>query len=65
MCGTPRQWLPADRVVRPARHLVAQQPDTTYLLTDLGRGALALRPLVRWSNAWASALNEDGGKPVP
>ena len=41
--------------------LVAQQPDTAYTLTDLGRGAYqALRPLVRWSDAWASALSEDG-----
>src|SRR5690349_12072098 len=40
--------------------LVAQQPDTAYTLTELGRGAYqALRPLVRWSNAWASALGED------
>ncbi|MET8260322.1 NADAR family protein [Micromonospora sp. NPDC005205] len=42
-------------------HLVAQQPDAAYTLTDLGRGAYqALRPLVRWSEAWASALSEDG-----
>ena len=41
--------------------LVAQQPDTAYTLTDLGRGVYqALRPLVRWSDAWASALSEDG-----
>lgn len=40
--------------------LVDQQPDTTYALTDLGRGAYqALRPLVRWSDAWASTMNED------
>ncbi|MCU7727458.1 helix-turn-helix transcriptional regulator [Actinoplanes sp. KI2] len=40
--------------------LVAQQPDTAYALTDLGRGAYqALRPLVRWSDGWASALRED------
>ena len=41
--------------------LVAQQPDAAYTLTDLGRGVYqALRPLVRWSNAWAAALSEDG-----
>ncbi|MGC4770346.1 winged helix-turn-helix transcriptional regulator [Micromonospora sp. DT44] len=41
-------------------HLVAQQPDTAYTLTGLGRGAYqALRPLVRWSQAWASAVSED------
>ena len=40
--------------------LVAQQPDTAYALTDLGRGAhQALRPLVRWSDGWAAALSED------
>ena len=42
-------------------HLVAQQPDAAYALTDLGLGACqALRPLARWSDAWASALSEDG-----
>ncbi|MEU7843327.1 helix-turn-helix domain-containing protein [Micromonospora sp. NPDC049114] len=41
--------------------LVAQQPDTTYALTELGHGAhQALRPLVRWSDQWASAMTEDG-----
>ena len=46
--------------------LVAQQPDAAYTLTDLGRGAFqALRPLVRWSHAWASALGEDGEHPNP
>ncbi|MET7866568.1 winged helix-turn-helix transcriptional regulator [Micromonospora taraxaci] len=41
-------------------HLVAQQPDTAYALTDLGRGAYqALRPLVRWSDTWASVLSAD------
>ena len=46
--------------------LVAQQPDTAYMLTDLGRGAYqALRPLARWSDAWASALGEDGEQPNP
>jgi hypothetical protein len=24
-----------------------------------------LRPLARWSDAWASALGEDGEKPIP
>ncbi|WP_433042124.1 winged helix-turn-helix transcriptional regulator [Dactylosporangium sp. CS-033363] len=39
--------------------LVTQQPDAAYLLTDLGRGAYqALRPLDRWSAAWAAALEE-------
>ena len=41
--------------------LVAQGPDTTYALTELGHGAyLALRPLVRWSGQWASKMAEDG-----
>ena len=47
-------------------HLVAQQPDAAYTLTDLGHGAYqALRPLARWSDAWASALDEDGEQPNP
>ena len=42
-------------------HLVTQQQDTTYALTELGRGASqALRPLVRWSDGWASSLAEEG-----
>jgi DNA-binding HxlR family transcriptional regulator len=42
-------------------HLVTQQPDTTYALTQLGQAAQhALRPLVRWSDEWASELAEDG-----
>ena len=42
-------------------HLVTQQPDTTYALTELGHGAyLALRPLARWSDQWASKMAEDG-----
>lgn len=46
--------------------LVAQLPDTTYTLTELGLGACqALRPLARWSHGWASALGEDGETPVP
>ncbi|MFJ3895791.1 winged helix-turn-helix transcriptional regulator [Streptomyces sp. NPDC090083] len=46
--------------------LVAQQPDTTYTLTELGHGVhQALRPLARWSDTWASALDEDSEKPVP
>ncbi|WP_433126321.1 winged helix-turn-helix transcriptional regulator [Micromonospora sp. CA-240977] len=41
--------------------LVAQQPDTTYALTELGHGAhQALRPLVRWSDTWSSVLTDDG-----
>jgi DNA-binding HxlR family transcriptional regulator len=39
--------------------LVAQRPDTTYALTDLGQAAYeALRPLVRWSDRWATELAE-------
>lgn len=42
--------------------LVEQQPDTAYALTDLGHGVYrALRPLVRWSNDWASVLGGDAG----
>ena len=42
-------------------HLVTQQSDTTYALTELGQGVyLALRPLIRWSGQWASAMAEDG-----
>jgi DNA-binding HxlR family transcriptional regulator len=41
--------------------LVAQRPDTTYSLTELGRSAYqALRPLIRWSDQWASSMTEDG-----
>ncbi|ONI88668.1 transcriptional regulator [Actinosynnema sp. ALI-1.44] len=41
--------------------LVAQGPDTTYALTELGHGVyLALRPLARWSGEWAAKLAEDG-----
>jgi DNA-binding HxlR family transcriptional regulator len=41
--------------------LVEQRPDTSYALTDLGDGAYqALRPLVRWSDEWASALTDGG-----
>jgi DNA-binding HxlR family transcriptional regulator len=37
--------------------LVRQEPDASYVLTDLGEEAYrALRPLVRWSNDWATAL---------
>jgi DNA-binding HxlR family transcriptional regulator len=40
--------------------LVAQEPDTAYALTELGHGAhQALRPLVRWSDRWASARTGD------
>ena len=43
-------------------HLVAQQQDTTYGLTDLGHGVFqALRPLARWSDAWASVMTKEGG----
>ncbi|GAA3277356.1 winged helix-turn-helix transcriptional regulator [Dactylosporangium vinaceum] len=42
-------------------HIVAQQPDTAYGLTDLGHGVFkALRPLARWSDAWASATAPEG-----
>jgi DNA-binding HxlR family transcriptional regulator len=42
-------------------HLVAQEPDTTYGLTELGHGAyLALRPLARWSDQWARVMSENG-----
>jgi DNA-binding HxlR family transcriptional regulator len=41
-------------------HLVAQQPDAAYALTELGHGAYrALRPLVKWSDEWASVLAAD------
>ena len=41
--------------------LVTQQPDTSYTLTELGQGVyLALRPLIRWSDQWASTMAEDG-----
>lgn len=41
-------------------HLVAQQPDAAYALTELGHGAYrALRPLVKWSDEWASVLATD------
>jgi DNA-binding HxlR family transcriptional regulator len=37
--------------------LVRRQPDASYALTELGQQAhRALRPLVRWSDDWASAL---------
>jgi DNA-binding HxlR family transcriptional regulator len=42
-------------------HLVTQQPDTAYALTELGQAARqALHPLVRWSDRWASEIAEDG-----
>ncbi|MEU1841737.1 winged helix-turn-helix transcriptional regulator [Micromonospora chersina] len=41
-------------------HLVAQQPDAAYALTDLGHGVYqALRPLARWADSWASTLDEN------
>jgi DNA-binding HxlR family transcriptional regulator len=37
--------------------LVTQHPDSAYALTELGQGAYeALRPLVRWSDRWATEL---------
>ncbi|MDG6110365.1 winged helix-turn-helix transcriptional regulator [Dactylosporangium aurantiacum] len=42
--------------------LVAQQPDAAYTLTELGRAAFqALRPLARWSEAWAATLDGEHG----
>jgi DNA-binding HxlR family transcriptional regulator len=39
--------------------LVEQQPDTSYILTELGRDAhQALLPLVQWSGRWACLLDE-------
>jgi DNA-binding HxlR family transcriptional regulator len=41
--------------------LVEQGPDAAYALTELGAGAhRALRPLVRWSDGWASAMETEG-----
>ncbi|MEU4421807.1 helix-turn-helix domain-containing protein [Actinoplanes sp. NPDC024001] len=38
--------------------LVEQLPDASYALTELGHGAhRALRPLVRWSQDWATTLD--------
>jgi DNA-binding HxlR family transcriptional regulator len=43
--------------------IVEQHPDTTYALSPLGHDAYrALRPLVRWSEDWAAAL--DGHEPA-
>ena len=43
-----------------AAHLVEQQPDKAYALTELGAGAFqALRPLIRWSQQWATAMAEE------
>lgn len=40
--------------------LVEQRADSAYALTELGNGAYrALRPLIRWSREWASAVAED------
>lgn len=42
-------------------HLVVQQPDKAYELSQLGYGAFhALRPLIRWSEQWASVMAENG-----
>jgi DNA-binding HxlR family transcriptional regulator len=41
--------------------LVEQGPDSSYALTELGHGAYrALRPLIRWSDEWASAVSGGG-----
>ena len=40
--------------------LVEQQADTAYALTELGHGAYrALRPLITWSEEWASETAAD------
>jgi len=40
--------------------IVEQREDSSYALTDLGRGAYrALRPLIRWSDEWAGAMPPD------
>jgi DNA-binding HxlR family transcriptional regulator len=40
--------------------IVEQLPDSAYRLTELGLGACqSLRPLIRWSDAWAATLTED------
>jgi DNA-binding HxlR family transcriptional regulator len=45
-----------------AVHLVEQQQDKAYELTELGYGAFqALRPLGRWSEKWAAVMAEDAG----
>jgi DNA-binding HxlR family transcriptional regulator len=45
-------------------HLVVQRPDKAYALTELGDGAFqALRPLIRWSNQWASVMAEENLTP--
>jgi DNA-binding HxlR family transcriptional regulator len=39
--------------------LLEQLPDSTYVLTPLGRRAYrAMRPLLRWSEEWAQELLE-------
>jgi DNA-binding HxlR family transcriptional regulator len=39
--------------------LVEQRPDTSYALTEWGREAhQALLPLVRWSDRWATLLED-------
>ena len=45
--------------------IVAQQPDSSYVLTEFGRGAYrALRPLLRWSDEWAAALPPEAASPT-
>ncbi|MEU8613587.1 helix-turn-helix domain-containing protein [Actinoplanes sp. NPDC048791] len=40
--------------------IVAQEAGTAYALTELGLAAYkALRPLVRWADDWATALEDD------
>ncbi|GGQ04913.1 DNA-binding HxlR family transcriptional regulator [Actinomadura coerulea] len=42
--------------------LVRRTPENLYALTELGRDAReALRPLSRWSDRWAAALDEGPG----
>ncbi|MCQ4044883.1 transcriptional regulator [Streptantibioticus rubrisoli] len=48
--------------------LVHQLPDNRYTLTPLGEQAYqALRPLARWADHWAAAMDrqsaDDGGRP--
>ncbi|SNS61664.1 transcriptional regulator, HxlR family [Actinomadura mexicana] len=46
--------------------LVHQTPENLYALTELGRDAReALRPLSRWSDRWAAALDEGPADTAP